>query len=653
MKHSRLTDALHPLNLKPADNSRSAIWLAALIAALLVALWAPQIVTSATAFFTSPDSDPAQHLIGSRYFFADAWRWPLLDLPNLGTPQGSNLTMTDSIPLAALLTKLLKPFLTSWPNYFGPWLWLCFTLQAAGFAAIARALGVRERWAIIGIGLLGLATPILLFRTAHIALCSQFLLLFPIASYWRYSRLRATPLPFLSMAAWLAAGLLIHPYLMAMQLAIALAMLGTGLWQQRLAIRHAVVALTGWIGVLLLIGWICGSAGVALPWGSYGVAPLNLAAPWWPQLSGLFAPDRLIDPTGYHYDAYNYWGAGFLFAALAAMVVGVRLAIARRELHVDVTDATGDPSRDGRHAPLLLVLWLLTIYAIGYDVYLLAQPIAGVRAAEVMASFDRDQGMASIIEVLRGHAGGLALLATVQLLPVLAFLAYAWRRRRYRVLGFVALLALFAGALLLIAPERSLRTLSNFAASGRFFWVITYTLVPAALVFCYRHLPRRGFALLLVGVVVLQFADMRPLFQRQHTQFAVANPMLEQVSNLVPVIANAQRVDIQPRFGCVKNHYTELKNSVWPRLSSTYMAMHWLIAQRALPTNSVYQARADDRTGCDALYAQVLPAPTGGDAVTIYLDVPGFPATSTSPAASDPDCRTMPRGLLCRHRVSP
>ncbi|MEO7916241.1 MAG: DUF6311 domain-containing protein, partial [Dokdonella sp.] len=619
----------------------------ALIAAVLVACWAPQIVTSATAFFISPDSDPAQHLIGAKYFFADVWRWPLLDLPDLGTPQGSNLTMTDSIPLAALLTKLLKPVLPHWPNTFGPWLLLCFTLQAAGFAAIARALGVRERWAIIGIGLLGLATPIVLFRTAHIALCSQFLLLFPLAAYWRYSRQPVTPLPFLAMAAWLAVGLLIHPYLAAMQLSIALALLGTGLWQQRLATRHAIGALIGWLGMLLVMGWICGNAGVALPWGSYGVAPLNLAGPWWPQLSGLLAPDRLIDPTGYHYDAYNYWGAGFLFAILAAAIVGVRWFLTRL---AQPDDANGRPAvsvHRSRHAPLLIVLWLLTVYAIGYDVYFLASPVAGVRAADVMASFNREDGLGTILILLREHRFDLALLAVMQMLPVLIFIAHAWRERRFDLLRFVAFLLLAITALLLIAPDRSLRTLSNFAASGRFFWVVTYALIPTAIVFCYRHLPRRGFGLLLIGVIALQFADMRPLFERQRMQFAVSNPMLPSFAELEPLIAKAQRVDIQPRFGCVKNHYTELKNSDWARLSSTYMALHWMIAQRTLPTNSVYQARADDRAACDTIYVNGLPTPLGGGAVTIYLEVPGFPPVATSPASISPNCRRISSAVVC------
>ena len=221
------------------------------------------------------------------------------------------------------------------------------------------------------------------------------------------------------------------------------------------------------------------------------------------------------------------------------------------------------------------------------------------------------------------------------------------------MLRFVGVLALFAIALLLIAPERSLRTLSNFAASGRFFWVVTYTMVPAAIVFCHRHLPRPGFALLLFAVIALQFADMRPLFERQRPQFAAANPMLASFAKLQPLIANAQRVDIQPRFGCVKNHYAELKNSDWSRLSSTYMALHWLIAQRTLPTNSVYQARADDRAGCDTLYAHGLPAPTQGDAVTIYLDVPGFPPVSTSPAAIEPNCHALAPGMVCVERRSP
>lgn len=98
---------------------------------------------------------------------------------------------------------------------------------------------------------------------------------------------------------------------------------------------------------------MCGLAGLALPWGSYGAGSLNLAAPWYPQLSGLFAPDRLVDATGYQYDAYNYWGAGFL------VVVALASVLALRHWRTDLNAV---------HAPLLLVLWALLVYALGYDV---------------------------------------------------------------------------------------------------------------------------------------------------------------------------------------------------------------------------------------------------------------------------------------------
>lgn len=613
---------------------------------LLVILSAPDVIRSAAPFFMQPDSDPAQHFIGARYFLADVWRWPLLTLPDLGTPQGSNLTMTDSIPLLALIAKLLRPLFGPMPNYFGAWLLLCAALQAAGFAAIARALGVHDRWSLVGIGLLGVFSPALLFRTGHIALCSHFALLFLLASYWRYSRTANAALPFFGVAAWLAAGLLIHPYLAAMQLAIASALLGSGLWQQRLDVGRALVVLCGWIGTLLLVGWICGSAGVALPWGSYGVAPLDLAAPWNPQLSGLFAPHRLVDPTGYHYDAYNYWGAGFLLAAIVALVLRVR----RSRVVVDGDIDHHPVGRHGLDLPLAFVLWLLTVYAVGYDVHLFGDPLAGVRAADVIAGFNRDDGIASVVALMNAHAVALGLLVAVALLPIMVLLIVAWRSRRHAWLGFVAIVALASLLLLTIAPERSLRTISNFAASGRFFWVVTYALVPLAIVACHRRLGRRAFLALLAVVALLQILDVRPLLERQRAQFAAANPTLLQTDALTPYLAGAGRVDIHPRFGCVKNAFTVLRETEWPRISSIYMALHWRIAERTLPTNSVYQARADDRRGCDAAYANGLPPPAGGDVLTIYVDVPGFPPSASWPGGAPGDgiaCHPLAFGRFC------
>jgi hypothetical protein len=623
-----MDEAMRTMRARSHDLSPHAVWLAAAIAALAAVLWVPAIVGSRAAAFAQPDGDLAQHLIGARYFFDDAWRWPLLHIVPLGVPDGSNLAMTDSLPLVALVVKLLRPLFGTWPNYFGPWLWLCVALQAAGFATIARALGVRDRWAVLGIGLIGVLTPALLYRTVHIALCSHFLLLFPIAWIWRYLRDPALPLPFARLLACGCIALLVHPYLAAMQATLLVAILLCGLWQDRLPPLRAGLLLAGWLATLTLLAWMCGLAGLALPWGSYGAGSLNLAAPWYPQLSGLFAPDWLVDATGYQYDAYNYWGAGFL------VVVALASVLALRHWRTDLNAV---------HAPLLLVLWALLVYALGYDVCAFDSHVAGVPVGDVIASFDRDDWRGSLSRLLSAHRASLGALAVIYALPVAAFVAFAIRRDRYAVLRFLGAFGAFTLFVLALAPQRALQVLTNFAAAGRFFWVITYTLVPLAFVQCQRHLSRPGFAALLTVAFGLQIADTRPLLDIQQNRFAKVNPAFAQIADLAPRMRVETVVELHPRYDCVQNAFLQLrKTAEWSALSSRYMAWHWLAATVDRPINSVYQARAANRIQCIEQYAHGLPPPTATGTFYVYVDVPGFPH-----AGDWSGCERREAGLVC------
>lgn len=68
--------------------------------------------TFPVAFLAPPgvlvlDGDLALRAIAQRCMIADAWRWPLLVVPALETPDGTHIGMADGIPIPALILKSL------------------------------------------------------------------------------------------------------------------------------------------------------------------------------------------------------------------------------------------------------------------------------------------------------------------------------------------------------------------------------------------------------------------------------------------------------------------------------------------------------------------------------------------------------------------
>ena len=57
-----------------------------------------------------PRADFAQHVVGQLYFVGAGWHWPLLVDRRLDDGfGGTNIAFTDSIPLVAIVLKLLHP----------------------------------------------------------------------------------------------------------------------------------------------------------------------------------------------------------------------------------------------------------------------------------------------------------------------------------------------------------------------------------------------------------------------------------------------------------------------------------------------------------------------------------------------------------------
>jgi hypothetical protein len=120
--------------------------------------------------------DPIQHYLGWEFYRADEWRNPVGLNPNFGMNISSSLVFSDSIPLFAILFKLLTNNVTGPIQYFGWWLFFCFLLQAYFsyklISIVTKNLAVR----IFFCGTM-LFVPSMLARTnIHMALASHFLL---------------------------------------------------------------------------------------------------------------------------------------------------------------------------------------------------------------------------------------------------------------------------------------------------------------------------------------------------------------------------------------------------------------------------------------------------------------------------------------------
>jgi hypothetical protein len=81
------------------------------------------------AWLLTAGPDPVQQYLGwTMYRFAD-WSFPIGLASNYGYPFGVAITFTDSIPLLAILFKIINGLLPQNFQYFGLWISFCFVMQ--------------------------------------------------------------------------------------------------------------------------------------------------------------------------------------------------------------------------------------------------------------------------------------------------------------------------------------------------------------------------------------------------------------------------------------------------------------------------------------------------------------------------------------------
>ncbi|MES3011273.1 MAG: DUF6311 domain-containing protein [Pseudomonadota bacterium] len=294
--------------------------------------------------------DAAHHLIGWLAYVADEWRFPLMRTLALNPPDGINVIFTDSIPLAALVFKLLRSGLPEGFHYFG-W-WHAFIYVAQGLAAVCllRALGVRHLLGtVVGVSF-ALMSPVMTYRTGHIALATHALILLAIAISWmgltkQWSSQRA----YLWMLPLTIAAMLVHAYLFGMVLLFLLLML-VEFWRQNESVRTQLFRLSTIALLIGVTGWLFGYWGTRVAAQGFGIYSMNLLSPFCGR-GVIYACG--FDGTGGQYEGYNYLGIGtmlLIVASLACCWRGWRTLI-------------------GQQAGFFLLLVLLLLFSLSNEIY--------------------------------------------------------------------------------------------------------------------------------------------------------------------------------------------------------------------------------------------------------------------------------------------
>ncbi|MEJ1978415.1 MAG: glycosyltransferase [Acetobacteraceae bacterium] len=293
--------------------------------------------------------DGAQSMIGQRYFLAEPWGWPLLKSSRIDWPNGLNVALTDSIPLAMLPLKLFAALLPRGFTLQAGWIAIVWTLQPVAAVYALRSAGVRSLPAALAAAVLSLSMPTLLLRYGQMSLCSHAAILFAIGLYFRQvaqPRLRRWGVALLLLVGTL----LVHPYIMSMAAAVLAAAPLTLLLRRDRRWRAAALCFAVAIVLLGTAAFLLGYGGTS-PAAGFGDYAMNLFAPFVPSHASLF-PGQTDDAIGGDLESYQYLGAGLLLLCAVAAVQAIRLR-------------TGWQT----HAGLVLVLAALTVFSLSNIVH--------------------------------------------------------------------------------------------------------------------------------------------------------------------------------------------------------------------------------------------------------------------------------------------
>lgn len=264
--------------------------------------------------------DVAQHLSGWYAFVHEPWHFPLLKIYLLNYPDGTSISLTDSIPIFAVIFKLLREILPEGFNYFGIFILVNYFFQAFAALVLAISLNRKNYLATLGFVLFALsAPPLSLFVGYEESLTCQGLLILAISGYFFvFNNKLNLGGAHLLFGILLILSLIIHPYFTAMIYPFYL----LSLWQLKkrgtVSWHSFLIPIISMHLFILLEVMVFGLGIGTNAAGQFGIQALNLIQPF---SGGLFTFNPLSKVYPDITENVGYLGLGLQFAIVMALLM--------------------------------------------------------------------------------------------------------------------------------------------------------------------------------------------------------------------------------------------------------------------------------------------------------------------------------------------
>lgn len=272
-------------------------------------------------------SDPTIHYLGWKAFRNNPWMFPIGLMNNLAYPVHTSIIFTDSLPLVAVLLKIVSPILPADFQYFGIYQLFGFMATSILTVKILKEYS-NNKTAIVLSTTFFLISQMLLNRACvHVALSSQWLLLLALEPIF-LKDLFYECRPFYKRCFLL--GILassIHLYYVPM---CGICLLGYSVadWIETKRWKKQVISLFLYCLTCFLIIWLLGGfqGGFSMPGAEYlGRTSFNLISLFNPYggWSFLLREHGVIDP----YQADGYLGGGVLLLSFSTCVLILKIGL--------------------------------------------------------------------------------------------------------------------------------------------------------------------------------------------------------------------------------------------------------------------------------------------------------------------------------------
>jgi len=365
----------------------------------------PSFILGTSPYWQAPNYDAGAHLAGWLFFKEDSWHFPLFETLRMNAPDGASILFTDSIPLVALIAKLLGLGLLGNWHYFGLFVAGSYVLNSVALLWVLRQLGVQT--------ILGAAFAVIfaccttLYNIQFESFFAHFFVIFSLGFYIKLQK-KYDHKTLSIFAGMVLAASLVHPYLFAMSAALFVATLFT-VWRRTFVSLKRVGA---WFGAFAMA-----VAMVLTVAGYFAYTPTGYQEQLFAK-SPLFALD-LAAPFNKQYsvdEISTYLGGGFW---LLAIIGGGLLWRSRARAAQFIK----------RHAALTVFMVGFLLFAFSTTLFLNGQPLLHIQVPAALLD---------LFEMFR--TSKRFMLPLFYLVAIVAFVAALRQRSRLLLAGVVVAL---------------------------------------------------------------------------------------------------------------------------------------------------------------------------------------------------------------------